>query len=91
MQRDLPIAQFCAIFAISRSGSRRRTKKLQQVEAAERLISEIDPQKTYTYEYVCFRITGYRPDVVCPDADHGRRPAARPAAVRRGSLGRGRA
>jgi RNA polymerase primary sigma factor/RNA polymerase sigma factor len=40
-----------------------RAKKLQQVEAAERFISEIDPDKTYTYEYVCFRITGYRPEV----------------------------
>jgi RNA polymerase primary sigma factor/RNA polymerase sigma factor len=39
-----------------------RAKKLQQVEAAERLISEINPQKTYPYEYVCFRITGYRPE-----------------------------
>jgi RNA polymerase primary sigma factor/RNA polymerase sigma factor len=39
-----------------------RPKKLQQVEAAERLISEIDPHKTYPYEYVCFRITGYRPE-----------------------------
>src|SRR3954451_18104729 len=38
-----------------------RTKKLQQVEAAERLIAEIDGEKTYPYEYVCFRITGYRP------------------------------
>jgi RNA polymerase primary sigma factor len=39
-----------------------RAKKLQQVEAAERLIGEVDPDKTYTYEYVCFRITGYRPE-----------------------------
>jgi RNA polymerase primary sigma factor/RNA polymerase sigma factor len=39
-----------------------RTKKLQQVEAAERLISEVDPDKTYPYEYVCFRITGFRPE-----------------------------
>ena len=39
-----------------------RPKKLQQVEAAERLISEIDPEKTYPYEYVCFRVTGYRPE-----------------------------
>ncbi len=38
-----------------------RAKKLQQVEAAERLIPEIDSDKTYPYEYVCFRITGYRP------------------------------
>ena len=38
-----------------------RAKKLQQVEAAERLIVEIDSEKTYPYEYVCFRVTGYRP------------------------------
>lgn len=38
-----------------------RAKKLQQVEAAERLIAEIDGEKTYPYEYVCFRVTGYRP------------------------------
>jgi RNA polymerase primary sigma factor len=37
-------------------------QKHQQIEAAERLIGEIDPEKTYTYEYVCFRITGYRPE-----------------------------
>ena len=37
-------------------------QRLQQVEVAERLISEIDPQKIYTYEYICFRITGYRPE-----------------------------
>ncbi len=38
-----------------------RAKKLQQVEAAERLSAEIDSDKTYPYEYVYFRITGYRP------------------------------
>jgi len=43
-----------------------RTKKLQQVEAAERLIAEIDPDKTYPYEYVFFRITGYRPGESAP-------------------------
>jgi len=36
-------------------------QKLQQLDAAERLIAEVDPQKVYTYEYVCFRITGFRP------------------------------
>lgn len=40
-----------------------RPKKLQQVEAAERLIAEIDPERHYPYEYVCFRVTGYRPEV----------------------------
>jgi RNA polymerase primary sigma factor/RNA polymerase sigma factor len=41
-----------------------RPKKLQQVEAAERLIAEVRSDKTYTYEYVCFRITGYRPEAL---------------------------
>jgi RNA polymerase primary sigma factor/RNA polymerase sigma factor len=39
-----------------------RAKKLEQVERAERLLSEIEPSKTYSYEYLCFRITDYRPD-----------------------------
>ncbi len=39
-----------------------RHKKVEQIERAERLISEIDPQKTYSYEYLCYRITDYRPD-----------------------------
>lgn len=43
-----------------------RVKKLQQVEAAERLISEVDPQRDYPYDYVCFRVTGYRPDAAEP-------------------------
>jgi len=37
-------------------------KKLEQVERAERLITEIEPSKTYSYEYLCYRITDYRPD-----------------------------
>ena len=43
-----------------------RAKKLQQVEAAERLIAEIDSEKTYPYDYVCFRVTGYRPTEPMP-------------------------
>ncbi len=39
-----------------------RNKKLEQVENADRLVGEIDPHREYTYEYLCFRITGYRPD-----------------------------
>ena len=39
-----------------------RKKKLEQIESAEHLITEIDPKRNYTYEYLCFRITGYRPD-----------------------------
>lgn len=40
-----------------------RDSQLRQAERAERLLSEIDPAKTYTYEYLCFRITDYRPEV----------------------------
>jgi RNA polymerase sigma factor (sigma-70 family) len=48
-----------------------RAKKLQQVEAAERLIAEVDPDKTYPYEYVCFRVTGYRPTETAPSKISG--------------------
>jgi RNA polymerase primary sigma factor len=34
-----------------------REKKIEQVNRAERLLMEIQPEKTYTYEYLCFRIT----------------------------------
>jgi RNA polymerase primary sigma factor len=47
------------------------TKKLQQVEAAERLIAEIDSDKAYPYEYVCFRVTGYRPTEPAPSKIKG--------------------
>ncbi|MGI9457796.1 MAG: sigma-70 family RNA polymerase sigma factor [Aeoliella sp.] len=39
-----------------------RDKRAEQIEAAERLIAGTDPEKTYTYEYVCFRVTGFRPE-----------------------------
>jgi len=37
-------------------------RKLQQVDRAERLLGEVDPQRVYTYEYICFRITDFRPE-----------------------------
>ncbi|MFW6169383.1 MAG: sigma-70 family RNA polymerase sigma factor [Planctomycetota bacterium] len=40
-----------------------RDKKLEQLDRAEALYHEIDPGRNYTYEYVCFRITEYRPAV----------------------------
>ena len=40
-----------------------REKKLDQANRAERLLGEIDPSRVYTYEYLCFRITDYRPEV----------------------------
>jgi RNA polymerase sigma factor (sigma-70 family) len=39
-----------------------RDRRLEQIERAEGLLSEIVPGKQYPYEYLCFRITGYRPD-----------------------------
>lgn len=39
-----------------------RDKKVEQVNRAETLLAEIDPKKTYSYEYLCYRITDYRPD-----------------------------
>ena len=39
-----------------------RARKLEQVNKAEKLLAELDPTKTYTYEYLCFRVTKYRPD-----------------------------
>src|SRR5262245_61934623 len=39
-----------------------RDRRLEQVERAEQLLGEIDGAKRYPYEYLCFRITGYRPD-----------------------------
>jgi len=39
-----------------------REKKLEQLERAERLLREIDLNKTYSYEYVCYRVTTFRPE-----------------------------
>ncbi|QDU97610.1 sigma-70 family RNA polymerase sigma factor [Lignipirellula cremea] len=39
-----------------------REKKLEQLNRAEQLIREVEAAKNYSYEYLCFRITGYRPD-----------------------------
>lgn len=38
-----------------------REKKLDQVAQAERLLVELEPARTYPYEYICYRITNYRP------------------------------
>lgn len=39
-----------------------REKKLEQISRAETLLREIDRERIYTYEYLCFRITDYRPE-----------------------------
>lgn len=52
-----------------------RDKKLEQVNQAERLLGELEPNRTYTYEYLCFRITNYRPESY-PDVKLSGREAA---------------
>src|SRR5262245_29953248 len=39
-----------------------RERRLEQIDRAEHLLSEIEGAKRYPYEYLCFRITGYRPE-----------------------------
>ena len=39
-----------------------REKKIEQIERAEKLLRETDLDRTYNYEYVCFRVTSYRPE-----------------------------
>ncbi|HEX4130634.1 MAG TPA: sigma-70 family RNA polymerase sigma factor [Pirellulales bacterium] len=39
-----------------------REKKIEQANRAERLIAELDPKRTYTYEFLCYRVTDYRPE-----------------------------
>jgi RNA polymerase primary sigma factor/RNA polymerase sigma factor len=39
-----------------------REKKIEQVSQAERLLAELDPARVYPYEYICYRITNFRPE-----------------------------
>lgn len=39
-----------------------REKKLEQLDRAEALLRNIDVSKTYNYEFVCYRITSFRPE-----------------------------
>lgn len=39
-----------------------REKRLEQIDRAEKLLGEIETSKLYPYDYLCFRITGYRPE-----------------------------
>ena len=43
-----------------------RDRKLEQVTAAETLIAELDSSRKYSFEYLCFRITGFRPEAMPP-------------------------
>jgi RNA polymerase primary sigma factor/RNA polymerase sigma factor len=39
-----------------------REKKIEQVNSAERLLAELEAGKNYSYEYLCYRVTNYRPE-----------------------------
>ena len=39
-----------------------RERRLEQIDRAEQLLGEIEGAKRYPYEYLCYRITGFRPD-----------------------------
>lgn len=42
-----------------------RGKRLEQAERAERLLSELDMEREYPYEFIYFRVTDYRPEENC--------------------------
>jgi RNA polymerase primary sigma factor len=37
-------------------------RRLEQMKRAERLLAEVVLEKSYPYQYVCYRVTDYRPD-----------------------------
>ncbi len=39
-----------------------KQKKIEQAASAEKLFGEITGDRTYSFDYVCFRVTNYRPD-----------------------------
>ena len=39
-----------------------RERRLEQIDRAEQLLGEIEVHKKYPYEYLCYRITGFRPE-----------------------------
>ena len=39
-----------------------KERRIEQIDRAEAVLAEILPDKRYPYEYLCFRITGFRPD-----------------------------
>jgi RNA polymerase sigma factor (sigma-70 family) len=48
-------------------------KRWEQVARAEQLLGEVDPAKNYPYQFVCYRVTGFRtdayPDLLIPGGD----------------------
>lgn len=38
-----------------------KAQKVEQAARAEQLLSELEPERSYAYDYLCYRITNYRP------------------------------
>jgi RNA polymerase sigma factor (sigma-70 family) len=49
-------------FADQQSRFVRREVKMEQLRSAEQFLSEIDDARTYSYQVVCFKITGHKPE-----------------------------
>ncbi len=49
-----------------------REKKLEHVNRAEKFLAELDPDRSYPYEYLCYRITEYRPETAAAVALAGK-------------------
>lgn len=49
-----------------------RDKKIEQVNRAERLLAEMEKERSYSYEYLCYRITDYRPEATPPVVMEGK-------------------
>jgi RNA polymerase primary sigma factor len=37
-------------------------KRMEQRARAEKLLSEVEPEKQYPYQFICYRVTDFRPD-----------------------------
>ena len=48
-----------------------REKKIEQLDRAETLLHEIEAERDYSYEYLCFRITEFRPESLVGGAISG--------------------
>jgi RNA polymerase primary sigma factor/RNA polymerase sigma factor len=40
-----------------------KVQKVEQATRAEQLLSEIEPDRSYAYDFLCYRITNYRPQL----------------------------
>ena len=54
-------------------------RRLEQADQARRLLGEIEAGKRYPYQFVCFRVTGFRPDAHAGFVDRRRRLGRRSA------------